>query len=53
MNDKVSDHLKELKNTPLGNSKLVNIATYTAGGLPLQFPNEVTNHDEMMDLVAN
>jgi beta-lactamase class C len=23
MNDKVSDHLKELKNTPLGNSKLV------------------------------
>ncbi|WP_242658973.1 class C beta-lactamase [Vibrio sp. 10N.222.47.A9] len=49
MNDKVSDHLKELKNTPLGNSKLVNIATYTAGGLPLQFPNEVTNHDEMME----
>ncbi|HBV75257.1 MULTISPECIES: class C beta-lactamase [Vibrio] len=48
MNDKISDHIEELKDTPLGNSKLVHIATYTAGGLPLQFPNEVTNHDEMM-----
>ncbi|MGY5737346.1 class C beta-lactamase [Vibrio antiquarius] len=48
MDDKVKDYIPELKNSVLGNTKLVHVATYTAGGLPLQFPSEVTNDAEMM-----
>ncbi|ELA6769555.1 beta-lactamase [Vibrio alginolyticus] len=48
MDDKVKDYIPELENSALGNTKLVNVATYTAGGLPLQFPREVTNDAEMM-----
>ncbi|EIK0772046.1 beta-lactamase [Vibrio alginolyticus] len=48
MDDKVKDYIPELENSVLGNTKLVNVATYTAGGLPLQFPSEVTNDAEMM-----
>lgn len=48
MNDKVKDYIPELENSVLGNTKLVHVATYTAGGLPLQFPSEVTNDTEMM-----
>ncbi|RPB41717.1 class C beta-lactamase [Vibrio diabolicus] len=48
MDDKVKDYILELENSVLGNTKLVHVATYTAGGLPLQFPSEVTNDAEMM-----
>ncbi len=48
MDDKVKDYIPELENSALCNTKLVNVATYTAGGLPLQFPSEVTNDAEMM-----
>ncbi|MEH0786830.1 class C beta-lactamase [Vibrio alginolyticus] len=48
MGDKVKDYIPELENSALGNTKLVHVATYTAGGLPLQFPSEVTNDAEMM-----
>lgn len=48
MDDKVKDYIPELKNSVLGNTKLVHVATYTAGGLPLQFPSEVTNDADMM-----
>lgn len=48
MDDKVKDYIPELENSVLGNTKLVHVATYTAGGLPLQFPSEVTNDAEMM-----
>ncbi|MGI3094836.1 class C beta-lactamase [Vibrio diabolicus] len=48
MDDKVKDYIPELENSILGNTKLVHVATYTAGGLPLQFPSEVTNDAEMM-----
>ncbi|HHF0508938.1 TPA: class C beta-lactamase [Vibrio antiquarius] len=48
MDDKVKDYIPELENSALGNTKLVHVATYTAGGLPLQFPSEVTNDAEMM-----
>ncbi|EHR5764570.1 beta-lactamase [Vibrio parahaemolyticus] len=49
MDDKVSDYIPELSGSALGDTKLVHVATYTAGGLPLQFPNEVTNEDEMLE----
>ncbi len=48
MDDKVKDYIPELENSALGNTKLVHVATYTSGGLPLQFPSEVTNDAEMM-----
>ncbi|HHF3040155.1 class C beta-lactamase [Vibrio diabolicus] len=48
MDDKVKDYIPESENSVLGNTKLVHVATYTAGGLPLQFPSEVTNDAEMM-----
>ncbi|EPS3429419.1 class C beta-lactamase [Vibrio alginolyticus] len=48
IDDKVKDYIPELENSALGNTKLVHVATYTAGGLPLQFPSEVTNDAEMM-----
>ena len=48
MDDKVKDYIPELENSVLGNTKLVHVATYTAGGLPLQFPSEVTNDADMM-----
>ncbi|MGY5729314.1 class C beta-lactamase [Vibrio chemaguriensis] len=48
MDDKVKDYIPELENSVLGNTKLVHVATYTAGGLPLQFPSEATNDADMM-----
>ncbi|WP_282175117.1 class C beta-lactamase [Vibrio diabolicus] len=48
MDDKVKDYIPELENSVLGNTKLVHVATYTAGGLPLQFPSEVTNDADMI-----
>ncbi|MGU3812816.1 class C beta-lactamase [Vibrio diabolicus] len=48
MDDKVSKYIPELNGSALGDTKLVHIATYTAGGLPLQFPNDVTNENEML-----
>ncbi|WP_182033974.1 class C beta-lactamase [Vibrio diabolicus] len=48
MDDKVKDYIPELEYSVLGNTKLVHVATYTAGGLPLQFPSEVTNDADMM-----
>ncbi|MCR9982596.1 class C beta-lactamase [Vibrio diabolicus] len=48
MDDKVKDYIPELENSVLGNTKLVHVATYTAGGLPLQFPSEVTSDADMM-----
>ncbi|MDW1539128.1 class C beta-lactamase [Vibrio sp. YT-17] len=49
MGDKVSAYMPELNGSPLGEAKLLHIATYTAGGLPLQFPSEVTDHQGMIN----
>ncbi|NKB16118.1 MAG: beta-lactamase [Sphingomonadales bacterium] len=43
--DPVSLHLPRLKGSPLGNVTLEQLATYTAGGLPLQFPDAVPSWD--------
>ncbi|MDF0534105.1 beta-lactamase [Shewanella sp. A32] len=47
-NDKVSRYLPELSGSVIGNTKLIDLATYTAGGLPLQFPDTVTNQQQML-----
>ncbi|KDM93169.1 class C beta-lactamase [Photobacterium galatheae] len=47
--DQVSKYLPELKGSTIGNTQLIRLATYTAGGLPLQFPENVTDHATMLD----
>lgn len=43
LNDHPSKYMAQLKGTAIDKASLLNLATYTAGGLPLQFP------DGMMD----
>lgn len=42
LTDPVSTHVPELIGSPLGRVTMLQLATYTAGGLPLQVPSEVT-----------
>ncbi|MCF6450238.1 beta-lactamase [Vibrio sp. MMG022] len=46
--DKVEKYVPELQGTTIGQTDIATMATYTAGGLPLQFPNGVTNYEEMI-----
>ncbi|UTV30648.1 class C beta-lactamase [Photobacterium atrarenae] len=48
LDDKVEKHIPALQDSRVGEMKLIHLATYTAGGLPLQFPDEVTNQVEML-----
>lgn len=43
--DPVSHHLPHLTGSALGNVTLEQLATYTGGGLPLQFPDAVSTWD--------
>ncbi|WP_446728785.1 class C beta-lactamase [Photobacterium sp. SP02] len=47
--DQVSKYLPALKGSAIGNTPLIQLATYSAGGLPLQFPDSVTNHASMLN----
>ncbi|MBD8511948.1 beta-lactamase [Photobacterium sp. CAU 1568] len=47
--DQVSKYLPALKGSTIGNTPLIQLATYSAGGLPLQFPDSVTNHTSMLN----
>ena len=46
--DPVSTHMPELEGTAVGDVAILHLATHTPGGMPLQFPPEVTNEPEMM-----
>ncbi|MCX4024679.1 beta-lactamase [Endozoicomonas sp. SM1973] len=48
MQDKASKYLPTLGNSPIGNTSLLQLATYTAGGLPLQFPAKVDSSEKML-----
>ncbi len=48
----VSDIVPELRGTPIGKVSLLHLATYTAGGLPLQFPEDVTSNDNALAYLA-
>lgn len=48
LDDKVDNYIPALKGSRIGDTSLKSLATYTAGGLPLQFPDEVTNYEEMI-----
>jgi beta-lactamase class C len=43
MNEHPSKYMPELKGHAIDKASLLNLGTYTAGGLPLQFPDEVSD----------
>ncbi|MFS2158466.1 class C beta-lactamase [Pseudomonas sp. Pseusp122] len=49
LTDIASQHLPALKNSAFAGIRLLNLATYTAGGLPLQFPDAYDSQDKMLD----
>jgi beta-lactamase class C len=46
LSDEVSADLPSLRGTSFDDVRLVNLGTHTAGGLPLQFPDDVQNDDD-------
>jgi beta-lactamase class C len=53
LSDKASKHLKILEKSAFDKISLVDLGTYTAGGLPLQFPDDVTDHAKMVRYFKN
>jgi CubicO group peptidase (beta-lactamase class C family) len=49
LTDSVSKHLPSLRGSSFDHVSLINLATHTAGGLPLQVPDEIKNADQLMD----
>ncbi len=43
LDDHPSQYMPQLRDSAIDKASLLNLGTYTAGGLPLQFPNTVTN----------
>ena len=48
LSDKVSQHMPELKSSALDNVRLLDLATHTAGGFPLQLPGEVKDQKQLI-----
>ena len=48
LEDTADKYIPYLKNSPIGNTKLINLATCSAGGLPLQVPDDVKNNKELL-----
>lgn len=48
LSDTAGKYMPELSGSHLDNVSLLDLATYAAGGLPLQFPDEVTDNDKMI-----
>ncbi|MBS4044889.1 MAG: beta-lactamase [Alphaproteobacteria bacterium] len=49
LNDHPGQYLPALRGSAVDRATLLQLGTYTAGGLPLQFPNEVTSYERMID----
>src|SRR5579872_5856308 len=47
LSDPTAKYLPELKGVPFGNVSLLSLGTHTPGGLPLQFPDDVTNDKQL------
>lgn len=48
LEDTADKYIPYLKNSAIGNTKLINLATYSAGGLPLQVPDDVKNNKQLL-----
>lgn len=48
LTDNASKYLPALSGSSFDEISLLDLATYTAGGLPLQFPDDVTDQDKMI-----
>ena len=48
LNDKVTKYLPALKGSSFDHVSLLNLGTYTAGGLPLQVPDQIQNNEQLM-----
>ena len=46
--DETGKYFPSLQRTPFGKVTLLNLATHTPGGMPLQVPGTVTNDDQLM-----
>lgn len=49
LSDKASQHLPALRGSAFERISLLDLATYTPGGLPLQFPDAVHNEQQILD----
>jgi beta-lactamase class C len=47
LDDHPGKYMPQLRDSAIDEASLLNLGTYTAGGLPLQFPDAVTNNAEM------
>lgn len=48
LGDGVGEHMPELKGTPVGDVRLLDLATHTAGGFPLQLPDGVEDQEQLI-----
>lgn len=48
LSDKTSKYLPSMQGTEFGEVSLMHLGTHTAGGFPLQVPDEVTTDDQLM-----
>ncbi|RRV38112.1 beta-lactamase [Pseudomonas sp. o96-267] len=53
LSDNASQYLSVLRGTAFDHISLLDLATYTPGGLPLQFPDAVSNERQMLDYYRN
>ena len=48
LSDHPAKYFPELKNTAVNKATILNLGTYTVGGFPLQFPDEVVSQQDML-----
>lgn len=53
MSDRASKYMPSLRGSSFDNISLLDLGTYTAGGLPLQFPDNVDDHEKMINYFKN
>lgn len=52
LTDTPSSYIPELSGSPIDEATMMHLATYTAGGLPLQFPDGVATDDDALSYLA-